>query len=211
MARVWVNHVTIFWVYEIIFAPFSNRGLMVAYELRFGQILSNTNQDYNNISNNFNVEHFSVWRRLRVIYLASLKIVLEGQILGNSEFHHNEGNFLYLCKFLHNKIWNKKLYTCLTISRLVPVNIIKLTNNKEYDIINYKVCGCILHASMEHDERKLQTTRGRGEVSKRTASSPVRWLSSRRRLEWSDGDESIAIVLGQSSGRSPWWRWFWAS
>jgi hypothetical protein len=40
-----------------------------------------------------------------------------------------------------------KIYTFATISRLVLLNIIKLTNNKEHELINYKVHGCILHAS----------------------------------------------------------------
>jgi hypothetical protein len=44
------------------------------------------------------------------------------------------------------QIVNKILCTFATISRLVPTNVIKLTNMK-YDIINYNVYGCILHAS----------------------------------------------------------------
>jgi hypothetical protein len=37
--------------------------------------------------------------------------------------------------------------TLTTISRLLPINIIKLTNIWDFNIINYKVHGCILHAS----------------------------------------------------------------
>jgi hypothetical protein len=50
-----------------------------------------------------------------------------------------------LCKFYTRKSKTKK---CIfgTISRLVPINITMLTNNKEYDLINYKVHGCILYA-----------------------------------------------------------------
>jgi hypothetical protein len=33
--------------------------------------------------------------------------------------------------------------------------LIKLSNNKEYDLINYKVHGCILHASHGHDREAL--------------------------------------------------------
>jgi hypothetical protein len=33
------------------------------------------------------------------------------------------------------------------MSRLVPINIINLINNKKYDLINYKDYACILHAS----------------------------------------------------------------
>jgi hypothetical protein len=32
------------------------------------------------------------------------KIVLEEQILENSEFHQIEEDFPYFCKFLHNKV-----------------------------------------------------------------------------------------------------------
>jgi hypothetical protein len=41
------------------------------------------------------------------------------------------------------------------------VNIIKLKNNKEYDLINYKIHGCILHVSMIPDELGIPNT-GRG-------------------------------------------------
>jgi hypothetical protein len=40
------------------------------------------------------------------------------------------------------------LCTFASISRLVPINIINLINNKKYDIINYKDNACILHASI---------------------------------------------------------------
>jgi hypothetical protein len=42
-----------------------------------------------------------------------------------------------------------KQYLCtfITISRLVPINIIKLQNNKHFSTINYKIHVCILHAS----------------------------------------------------------------
>jgi hypothetical protein len=40
------------------------------------------------------------------------------------------------------------LRTFTTISRLFPINIIKLQNNQHFSTINYKVHVCILHASI---------------------------------------------------------------
>jgi hypothetical protein len=49
----------------------------------------------NEISNKFYGEHIFIWCHHRVEYWASLKIVMQGHISGNSEFYHNKGDFPY--------------------------------------------------------------------------------------------------------------------
>jgi hypothetical protein len=69
------------------------------------------------------------------------------QILGNSKYCHNEGFSSIFIFSLHNKEKNKNFCTFATISRLVPINIKKLQNNKNFSTKYYKVHVCNLHAS----------------------------------------------------------------
>jgi hypothetical protein len=56
----------------------------------------------------------------------------------------------FIAAALPRLVQNKNLFTSTTISRLVPINIIKLQNNKHFSTINYKVHVCIFHASCTH-------------------------------------------------------------
>jgi hypothetical protein len=122
-----------------------NFSLHGAYYLCFEQIL------YYFISRE-NFQQLSCWThfsltlsscRIRRIFI----IFAADRFQENSKYCHIERFSSIFIFFLHNKVLNKNLSTFATISRLVPINIIKLQNNKHVSTINYKVHVCILHAS----------------------------------------------------------------
>jgi hypothetical protein len=144
MARIWVNHVTNFRNPKLLLYPSKARTPMSHLNHVLTNFISvSIMRKYPTTFMLNTFRRISSSGRRRGIF----EILSAGSDFRNSEFHHIEGYFPYLSKFLHNKVLNKKLCTFTTMSRLVPINILKLINNKEYDLINYKVHRCILHAS----------------------------------------------------------------
>jgi hypothetical protein len=110
------------------------------------------------------------------------------------------------------------LCTFAVVNRLVPINIIKLHNNNDFDTINYKVHVCILHASLcQHrkliflprhsKKREVCRTRSQPKMEmistrKSASSGPTSTFTSCRRIQNSTLMAATKPV-GDTSGHFP--------
>jgi hypothetical protein len=122
---------------------FRNWGISSTSGLRFGRLLTLNRTPWN----------FPQCLCWSLFYLMSpsspsgsiFKKCSGGQISENSKSCHNEGfSSIFMFFPIQQSVKKELVHFC---NYLVPINIIKLHNNKRLSIINYKVYVCILHAS----------------------------------------------------------------